>query len=41
MVMKQVRDAMVAILDRTTLADVQEQSARARTQAAAAVAYSI
>jgi Rrf2 family protein len=41
MVMKQVRDAMVGILDRTTLADVQEQSARARAQALTAVAYSI
>jgi Rrf2 family protein len=41
MVMKQVRDAMVGILDRTTLADVQEQSARARARALTAVAYSI
>jgi len=41
MVMKQVRDAMVGILDRTTLADVQEQSARARRQLIAAVSYSI
>ena len=40
-VMKQVREAMLAILDRTTLAEVQSQSARARRKAARAVAYAI
>lgn len=40
-VMKKVRDAMAAILDTTTLADVQAQIARARNAAAATVTYSI
>jgi Rrf2 family protein len=40
-VMKQVREAMLAILDRTSLAEVQSQSARARRKAARAVAYAI
>jgi Rrf2 family protein len=41
LVMKQVRDAMTQILDNTTLASALEQSARARRQAPAQVAYSI
>ena len=41
LVMKQVRDAIAQILDRTTLADVQEQSARARRHTLPSVAYSI
>jgi len=40
-VMKKVRDAMAAILDTTTLADVRAQIARARTSASATVTYSI
>jgi Rrf2 family protein len=40
-VMKKVRDAMAAILDTTTLADVQAQIARARNAAASTVTYSI
>lgn len=41
LVMKQVRDAIVKILDNTTLADVGEQSARARRDNHPAVSYSI
>jgi Rrf2 family protein len=40
-VMKKVRDAIAAILDTTTLADVRAQIARARHSAAANVTYSI
>jgi Rrf2 family protein len=40
LVMKKVRDAVADILDHTTIADVQEQSARAQ-RAARPVAYSI
>jgi Rrf2 family protein len=41
LVMKQVRDAIAGILDNTTLAQVQEQTARARRATAPTVAYSI
>jgi Rrf2 family protein len=41
LVMKQVRDAIVQILDNTTLAGAMEQSARARRQALPQVAYAI
>jgi Rrf2 family protein len=41
LVMKQVREAVSAILDHTTLAEVQTQSARARLTAVRSVAYSI
>jgi Rrf2 family protein len=41
LVMKQVRDSIAQILDNTTLAGAIEQSARARRQAPAQVAYSI
>ena len=40
-VMKKVRDAIAAILDSTTLADVRAQIARAQHSAAATVTYSI
>jgi Rrf2 family protein len=40
-VMKKVRDAIAAILDTTTLADVRAQIARAQHSAAATVTYSI
>ncbi len=40
-VMKKVRDAIAAILDTTTLADVRAQIARAQHTAAATVTYSI
>ena len=40
-VMKKVRDAIAAILDTTTLADVRAQIARAQNSAAATVTYSI
>jgi Rrf2 family protein len=40
-VMQKVRDAMAAILDTTTLADVRAQIARARYSAAATVTYNI
>jgi Rrf2 family protein len=40
-VMKKVRDAIAAILDTTTLADVRAQIARAQDSAAATVTYSI
>jgi Rrf2 family protein len=40
-VMKKVRDAIAAILDTTTLADVRAQIARAQHNAAATVTYSI
>jgi Rrf2 family protein len=40
-VMKKVRDAIAAILDTTTLADVRGQIARAQHSAAATVTYSI
>jgi Rrf2 family protein len=41
LVMKQVREAIVQILDNTTLAGAMEQSARARRQALPQVAYAI
>jgi Rrf2 family protein len=40
-VMKKVRDAIAAILDSTTLSDVQAQMSRARLTTAATVNYSI
>jgi len=40
-VMKKVRDAIAAILDGTTLADVQAQMARARIGTGTTVSYSI
>ncbi len=40
-VMKKVRDAIAAILDSTTLADVRAQITRAKHSAAATVTYSI
>jgi|ERR1022692_2416615 Rrf2 family protein len=40
-VMKKVRDAIAAILDSTTLADVQTQIARSRFSTTATVTYSI
>ena len=40
-VMKKVRDAIAAILDTTTLADVRVQIARAQHSAAGSVTYSI
>jgi len=40
-VMKKVRDAIAAILDTTTLADVRAQIARAQHSAAGSVTYSI
>jgi Rrf2 family protein len=40
-VMKKVRDAIAAILDGTTLADVQTQIARARLSAGTPLTYSI
>jgi Rrf2 family protein len=40
-VMKKVRDAIAAILDGTTLADVQAQMARARISTGTTVSYSI
>jgi Rrf2 family protein len=41
LVMKQVRDAMSAILDHTSLAQARAQTARARRAAGRTVAYSI
>jgi DNA-binding IscR family transcriptional regulator len=40
-VMKKVRDAIAAILDGTTLADVQTQIARARLSTGTPLTYSI
>jgi Rrf2 family protein len=41
LVMKRVRDAIAGILDQTTLAQVQQQTARARLTGAPSGAYSI
>jgi DNA-binding IscR family transcriptional regulator len=39
--MQKVRDAIAAILDSTTLAEVQAQISRARSATASSVTYSI